>query len=354
MKNRKALRLVGNAGLTTFSIVLTLMCFETGLRLSRDTALLWSWPNLVLESRIEPTTDRERRFVHDSRLGYAPQPGFTSEDINYDSHGFRVTPGAAGGMPILAVGDSFTHGDEVSDDETWPTYLQEKTGRRTVNAGVSAYGIDQAVLRAEILARTVRPGMIVLSFIADDLRRAEMKRTWGVEKPYFELHGDSLALRNTPVPHAPKARDTLTFWHRALGWSVLADEVVNRLGLWDRWGTDNVRVLAPGTGERLACPMMRRLSQIGVPTLVIAQYDSSVWEEKQERIDQRRQTALVLKCAASAGLATLDTFDIIGGMIEDGADELYEDDGHMSAEGNQLVASAIVDELRRRGIALDR
>ena len=52
---------------------------------------------------------------------------------------------------------------------------------------MSAYGIDQMVLRAEIVAPEVKPAAIVLSFIADDVRRAEMKRVWGAEKPYFEL-----------------------------------------------------------------------------------------------------------------------------------------------------------------------
>ena len=38
------------------------------------------------------------------------------------------------GAPILAVGNSFTYGDEVNDGQTWPAQLQLLTGRRVLNA----------------------------------------------------------------------------------------------------------------------------------------------------------------------------------------------------------------------------
>jgi hypothetical protein len=38
--------------------------------------------------------------------------------------------------PILAVGDSFTFGAQVSDWETWPAQLEKLTGGRVINGGV--------------------------------------------------------------------------------------------------------------------------------------------------------------------------------------------------------------------------
>ena len=55
------------------------------------------------------------------------------------------------GPLTLAAGDSFTFGDEVNDDESWPAALEQLTGRRVINAGVPGFGLDQAVLRAEQL-----------------------------------------------------------------------------------------------------------------------------------------------------------------------------------------------------------
>ena len=37
---------------------------------------------------------------------------------------------------IVAVGDSFTFGDEVSDSETWPAWLERKLGSPVINGGV--------------------------------------------------------------------------------------------------------------------------------------------------------------------------------------------------------------------------
>ena len=74
--------------------------------------------------------------------------------------------------PILVVGDSYAHGNEIADHETWPARLQPLVDRAVVNAAMSGYGIDQMVLRAEIVAPQVKAVAIVLSFIADDVRRS--------------------------------------------------------------------------------------------------------------------------------------------------------------------------------------
>lgn len=53
--------------------------------------------------------------------------------------------------PILAVGDSFTSGENVGDLDSWPAQLQRLTGHTVLNGGVSGYGLDQIVLRTERL-----------------------------------------------------------------------------------------------------------------------------------------------------------------------------------------------------------
>ena len=74
-------------------------------------------------------------------------------------------------IPILALGDSYTYGEEVNNGETCSSILAALTGRKVLNAEVAGYGFDQIVLRAGLLAPTVHPSAVVVSFIADDLRR---------------------------------------------------------------------------------------------------------------------------------------------------------------------------------------
>jgi hypothetical protein len=344
--------MIGRILLVVGSILFGLLVLEVGCRALRGTDSLLHWKNIVLDQRRGMASQNlDSRFAYDPLLGYTQRPGFASAELTYNRQGFRNMPpvaaGVADGPPILATGDSYTQGDEVTDAQTWPALLQELVGRRTINAGVAAYGIDQTVLRTEKLAAEVKPSVIVVGFIADDLRRAEMSRTWGVPKPYFEPKGDTLELRNVPVPPAPRPEDTLDFWQRTFGWSVLLDTVLIHQGSEYEWVTDHQRALPPGAGERVACALMQRLAKLGVPTLVVAQYDFYVWENPEFGAEQRRLSQGVLKCAAAAGLATVDLYDrTVQAVSAEGREKIYRT-WHPSPEGYRLIAEGIAAELTR-------
>ncbi len=174
--------MLGRFALLVGSILVTLFFLELGCRLVRDPALLLTWENLVLKARLGAADlNPEKRFSYDSALGYVQRAGLSSSSVRYNADGFRVgsplANGAVADPPILTTGDSYTQGDEVDDEETWPSYLQGLMSWRTVNAGVAAYGLDQTVLRTEQLVPKLKPALVVVGFIADNVRRAEMKRT---------------------------------------------------------------------------------------------------------------------------------------------------------------------------------
>jgi hypothetical protein len=331
------------------SLLFVVFGLELGCRLWRGPEFLWHWPNLVVRET-QLRAEAKCGFVRDPLLGYVPAPSCTDSSHAHDAQGFRLTPpppgGAADRSPILIAGDSYTYGDEVADGESWPAYLPALVHRRVVNAGVPGYGLDQTVLRAEQLAASLRPAAIVVGFIADDLHRNEMSRLWGGEKPYFELQGDTLELRNVPPPLAPIARGELPFWQRMLGWSMLVDRIVRRMGWYADWYWDDVQVLPNGAGERLACPLMRRLANLRIPTVVVAQYLPQVWKEGPTvASEQRRLSQGVLRCAADAGLGTLDSFPIIDAIVRTrGAEAAYRV-WHHTPEANRLIANAVAADL---------
>jgi len=335
------------------SVLFSLLMLEIGCRLYRGPATLLHWKNIVLDQRQGMAgQNMGNRFAYDPLLGYVQRAGFSSSSITYDARGFRHMPeppaDATEGPPVLAVGDSYTQGDEVENDQTWPAYLQTLVRRKTINAGVAAYGIDQTVLRTEQLVPKVKPSLIVLGFIADDLRRAEMDRTWGAEKSYFTLNDDKLELHNVPVPPSPNPRDTLDFWQWTFGWSVLLDEVLMHQGWRYEWVVDHHRATPAGTGEKLACPLMRRVAALGVPTLVVAQYDFYVWQNADFAKEQRRLSQVVLKCAEAAGLASLDLYDKTEQAVHSrGRDAIYRT-WHPGPGGYKLIAEGIAAELERR------
>ena len=210
---------------------------------------LFAYPNFVLTARTVLAERDGGRYVHDPALGHVPRTGYAAAGTTIEADGLRRSGEQVAGAPILAVGDSFTYGDEVNDGQTWPAQLQLLTGRRVLNAGVSGYGFDQIVLRAEQLAAKLKPSAIVVSFIADDIRRTEMRRLWSADKPYFVIDDGKLLLRGVPVPPRAEPGSTLSFWQWTLGYSYLVEVVLRRLDQLHDWYGDHKRVHAPGTGE---------------------------------------------------------------------------------------------------------
>lgn len=337
------------------AILMALVSLEFAVRAS-NWGYLFAYPNFVLMARTALAERDDGRYVHDPELGHVPRAGYSAAGTTIEADGLRRTSsekegeqvaGAPTPGSILAVGDSFTYGDEVDDGQAWPAQLQRLTGRRVLNAGVSGYGFDQIVLRAERLAAKYKPSVIVASFIADDIRRTEMRRLWSADKPYFVVEDGKLALRGVPVPRRADAADTLTFWQRTLGYSYLFDFVLRRLDLLYDWYGDHQRVQASGTGERLSCLLAERLGalqkQSGAKVIVLAEYDPVVWDDPAFAAAQRRLTKGLLDCAARNGLATIDSFDA---MVATGAPRKLYVMWHMNEPGNRLIADLVAGALR--------
>ena len=358
---RAGVRRLGALTLLLCSIVAGLMLLEIGCRLARGPQALLQWQNLVLKSRLEARMAHRAgmgpAYSHHATFGFVNTPGYASPLVNHDAQGFRRMPplpvDAVQKPLILATGNSYTSGDEVADFDAWPARLQQIAGRRTVNAGVAAYGLDQTVLLTEQLVGQLRPGVLIMGFIADDVRRCEMKRLWGREKPYLAGEGSELVLHNVPVPPPPDPRDTLSPLEGALGWSVLVDTVFDRLP-WTQdkqeWHMDNARALPSGAGERLACPLMRRIAALGVPTLVVAQYLPTAWDNAASAAREHRVAALVLACAEQAGLPTLDLYQLFADAVRARGREAVYLQWHPNEQGNRLTAGAIARELERRNM----
>jgi len=289
-------------------------------------------------------------------LGYVPKPGYrgnwwhTRITINSSSlRQNRTDETDHREYAILAVGDSYTFGDEVSDEETWPAQLEKTTGLPVANGGVFGYGLDQIVLRAETLVPVVRPLQLVVSFMFDDIYRNSLVQRTGVEKPYFDVVNSELVLRNVPPsPNRPRIAQ-IGFLRAILGYSYLADWSARRLRLSARWYAGSFPAARINTdGPLVACLLMSRLKALevraGIKTLVVAQYEDPFSEE------ERRVTANLLECAQKADLATLDTRERLLAAYRETPSKFnkryFGEGGHMSAAGNLLVAQLITEWIK--------
>src|SRR5215510_9891704 len=124
------------------------------------------------------------RFDH--RLGYVPREGFNGVGVTIRNDGFRLNN--LGMVPhvtdVLVVGDSFTFGDGVSNNETWPACLERKLNRGVDNGGVFAYGAAQSLLRASLKLDQKNYSYLVFSVLVDDdFKRDRLSYINGLPKP---------------------------------------------------------------------------------------------------------------------------------------------------------------------------
>ena len=86
---------------------------------------------------------------------------------------------------VLTVGDSFTFGDQVNNDQTWQSCLNKnQTQIELLNGGVGGYGSLQALKRAGRLLKENRYNGLILSIVSyDDIIRDRMDYMMGFPSP---------------------------------------------------------------------------------------------------------------------------------------------------------------------------
>ena len=292
----------------------------------------------------------------DPELGWVPKQGVWGNNITILEDGVRSN--GRGELrdwsePILAVGDSFTFGSQVADSETWPAELEKLTGRKVINGGVFAYGIDQAFLRARHLLSRYRFSTVIFSFISDDIRRCQLSEGWSRQKPYFDFKDGRLTLENVPVrpPSPPKESELLI----AMEHSQLVHSVMRRL--FPEWWlrSHNTQVHDDHKGTEVACALLHELEGLtksrGSELIVLIQYmrGGEFFESDSMAVKS------VLRCISDPATRVLDTKPALSELkAKDRSryERLY--DYHMTAEGNQFVALEISKFLTQRSTEVDQ
>lgn len=284
----------------------------------------------------------------DAALGYTPRPDFAGtshagERVTTDGDGLRrngaVPP--AGEKCVITVGDSFTWGDQVDDDATWPAQLEKRLGRPVKNGGVFGYSFVQAILRAEDLLARFPADTLVVSLIPDDLSRCEYSKRY-TPAPWFDLHDGEIVLQNSPVQDTSDPRElSQRPLKNVLGHSALLDAVfANTVRQW--WIEDEKQVQVPhlkGRGHEIGKKLVERIAALcktrGVRLLLVLQ-DKKPTAEALE----------VLRHAEGHGVATLDLaseYEQLFAAQPEVAGRWFA--GHMTREGNGWVAERIAATL---------
>jgi hypothetical protein len=269
-----------NLALCLGSIFGTFFLLEAGLRVYH-----WNWTGSRLEQDINFFKGGSPS-QYDPMLGWAPKPTLSNNNnfyhtiVSIDQNGFRPCKPINNikNFTILAIGDSFTYGYEVSDYESWPSYLQETSGCKVVNAGVFGYGVDQSYLRAQMLLTKLRPRIAIFSFILDDLARNELSMRSGASKPYFRLDNGNLILCNVPVPKMEPVKVDL--FRKIFGYSYIVNYFMDKVFpvYWLSGASRSIKVNSNGAeiGKALLRQFVNEAIKNGAKPVIVMQYGTNI------------------------------------------------------------------------------
>jgi len=336
----------GSVALLLVTLVLIAASLETAVRIERGK--LFS----AEKARKGQLRLIERPIaVHDAQLGHIPAPnvpgrrfGGSQARVTTDAEGVRMNRSRPrpDGVPILAVGDSFTFGLEVDDEETWPAHLERLVRRPVLNGGVFGYGLDQIALRAERLLAT-HPGVrvLIVGVFGDDIERCEYSYLFA-PKPWFDVVDGALVLRNARVPDPSEAAPFV----RLRGWleySHAADLVFSRVApAW--WLVEGAAKREHDRGDRVAALLLDRIAaqaasrrlRIVLVTLLPQDFDPG------------RQPALdaLATHAREVGMEVVDLAPALVAMALSDRERWLTPGYHFSPEANAWVAARIAEHLR--------
>ena len=134
---------------------------------------------------VKPQRTAPALLAYDARVGSIPAPnqrgrvtfpGVFEYTFTNDAYGLRVTgivDREKAKARVLVLGDSFTYGVGVNDDQTFSYLLEQRLSKTplapaVINAGNGGKGTDYALRFFETLGQTFRPDVTVLCFFAND------------------------------------------------------------------------------------------------------------------------------------------------------------------------------------------
>lgn len=336
-----------NAILVIGSIFISLLTLEVGLRAYHDE---WGYTNFRF-----PQSNKFGGYnTYDAELGWVPKPGFVGTTVTILENGIRSNGPEEVGKGtddlILAVGDSYTFGDQVRDSETWPAQLEKLSGRTVINGGGDGYGVDQTFLRARRFLSRDQFSTVIFSFIPDDIRRSQMSVMFATAKPYFNFKGGRLTLENVPVPRPFYLPNNESGVLITLEHSRLMHAVSKRLfPEWWLRAPPEKEEQDRETGIKVVCALLHELEALTKShrseLIVLAQHGET------ESASESMAAKSVLSCVSDPATRVIDLVPRLSELrAKDPAryHRLYNPFLHMSAEGNQFVAREILPTLMER------
>jgi len=311
-------------------------------------------------------------YVEDQELHLLPSAGFSgsvrtleySTTVNINSLGTRgaeLAPKEEHELRLLSLGDSFTLGVQVEDNETFSALIERGLSNRLsrpvtiLNAGVDGFGTTQAAILADRLAETTDIDGLILTFFTgndfwDNGHYAPMNYTPQLEgQPppaptlspldqvlgrisylyaWIKVNRNARALRSNP-PRIQRYSNELRIF-------VTGDETLRR--------TINPTTAALNRLKRLCDERVWRcFVAIAPPAFVVHSERLSSTFDLVDIDPSGVDPLLPNRVASEAAQAHFPTIDLSTALIDAGTEEAlyYRFDGHWNRAGHRVVADTL-------------
>ncbi|MEQ9570296.1 MAG: GDSL-type esterase/lipase family protein [Longimicrobiales bacterium] len=202
-------------------------------------------PQVTMFPRYVASSEYEIELASNARIRHArgSRWAFVYTTNRLGRRGPWISPEDAAGRPtVVALGDSFTFGVGVADDEVYTARLQERLPDWVVvNGGLGGWGIDSQVKWYEHQGRSWSPQAVVLQFTANDPGDSDT----GVASV------DGGILRFHPYPHEKP------LWQRWISGSALLQRS-HLFSLLRALGSGGGGAVTPPTQEERAAALRAR------------------------------------------------------------------------------------------------
>ena len=261
---------------------------------------------------------------YDEQVLYTLRPGqcrFTNREFDthfrINSAGLRDEEEALVAPDIIFLGDSYTMGWGVEQDEAFPQKVARATGLKTLNTGISSYGTVREALVFEKLDRS-NLKFVILQYGENDYAENEFFARHGNLRPSDKERFDRLARK--------AAKNTRYFPFKYI-YSVLRISISAVF--------KSTPPPSPDQEVDVLMPLLRRIAQAAGDTPVLV-FDY----RPSRRRHQRFGAALAKRLTGDPILGrSIRIIDVAAGLK---ADETFILDDHWTVRGHALVAAGLV------------
>jgi len=315
----------------------------------------------VQQTAVAPMPSHAR---YDEELGWICRPNVRIDSLygpglglTTNAQGLRAKESYTPAVPpgrfrVICLGDSFTQGYGVSDEETYPAQMEAACPRvQAINMGQVGYGIDQAYLWYKRDGAKLQADVLLFAFINNDFWRMSISAFRGYPKPMLRARGGQLHLENVPVPRRWAGAAA-----RRRAMELVRGLAVTRSAYWLKERLVSKPDLPATTAHGATFYQPSNEDTLAAAGLVFQDLARLSKERGQQLVLVYLPSDLVIEPSVEAQWLTefarthdLRLFNLVaefGRLPPWELARLFLPHGHYTREGNRLVAEAMLRRLR--------